>query len=183
MLFSRTADYRKTARARCSRSARRPRGASALSSRRRHGPPLRSADFIVFRLFLWLMVIGSFHRWLLQLPARWRGRARLPRGQLRRETVSWLHYTGVQAVGVLFYPSTTAALSSKEKHIWVNRTSYNRSRALAPVGQHRCQGSPWPAPAQGCWLPGGGLPILPARAKGHWLPGGGLTILPARAKW
>ena len=34
-------------RARCSRSARRPRGASALSSRRRHGPPLRSADFIV----------------------------------------------------------------------------------------------------------------------------------------
>ena len=29
---------------------RRPRGASALSSRRRHGPPLRSADFIVFRL-------------------------------------------------------------------------------------------------------------------------------------
>ena len=38
-------------RSRRSRSARRPRGASvgasALSSRRRHGPPLRSADFIV----------------------------------------------------------------------------------------------------------------------------------------
>ena len=48
------------------------------------------------------MVIGSFHRWLLQLPARWRGRARLPRGQLRRETVSRLHYTGVQAAGVRF---------------------------------------------------------------------------------
>ena len=127
---------------------------------------------------MWLVVIGLFHRWLLQLPARWRGRARLPRGQLRRETVSWLHYTGVQAVGVLcplFYPSTTAALSSKEKNIWVNSTSYNRSRALAPVGQHRCQGSPWPARAKGHWLSQEGvLPFCPRGQGGayHFAPPG-----------